>query len=100
MRTLEERMPLIAEWLSGDQDRPLGADLNVLLRKCAMKTHVMLCFMQGMADKWGDEEFPTAVIPPMTPAKELYRGDEDAVLSWAIGGSESWSRWPSPSGTR
>jgi hypothetical protein len=85
MRRLEEAMPAVADWLAGSSDAPIGDDRALLLRKWSLKTHLLLCFMQGMADNWGDDAFPQAVVPPMTVARELLENDTSAIQDASVG---------------
>jgi hypothetical protein len=82
MNRLETAMGGIAEWLHGDPDVALGPDLNLVLRKWAMKSHMLLCFIAGNASHFGEDDFPGEyVVPPFTPAREMYEDDEDLILN-------------------
>ncbi len=68
-------MPAVANWLTADSTAPLGGELSLLTRKWTLKSHLILCFMERFADKWGDDDFPEAVLPPMTLARQLFQED-------------------------
>jgi hypothetical protein len=89
MRRLEEAMPAVANWLAGEPTAPLGDDLELLTRKWALKTHLVLCFLEGLADRWGDDDFPEAVIPPMTVARELFQEDIPVIRAANVGIAKS-----------
>lgn len=84
-------MVRVASWLHGDPGAPLRDDLNLILRKWAMKTQMLLCYIDGNAARFGDDDFTGEyVIPPSTPARQMYAGDDDTVLNrTAVGISKS-----------
>jgi hypothetical protein len=87
MNRLEEAMTGVAEWLRGDPQVPLGPALNLVLRKWAMKSHMLLCFIDGNASRFGDQDFVGEyVVPPFTPARGMYEGDEELILNRAAVG--------------
>lgn len=89
MNRLEGNMAEIAAWVTGPGDQELGTERAVVLRKWALKTHMLLCFIDGNAGRFGDESFEgEAVVPPVTPAKALYRGDAQ-ILKHTVGVSRS-----------
>jgi hypothetical protein len=89
MNELETRMGEVASWLGGDSDEPLGPDRNLALRSWAIKSHLLLCFLDGNAGHFGEDTFPDeVVVPPFTPARQLYERDFDSIHA-AIGVSRS-----------
>ncbi len=87
MNRLEPAMGGVAEWFKGDEDQPLGPELNLVLRRWALKSHMLLCFIDGNAARFGDEDFAgDYVVPPYTTAREMYEGDEDLILERAAVG--------------
>lgn len=92
MNRMEGRMAEVAAWLAGDQNVPLGQDLSILLRKWAVKSHLLLHFIDGNTNRWDDDTFAgDYVIPPFTPARQMYEND-DAVLAMAVGIAKSGAR--------
>ena len=90
MNRLEGRMTGIAAWLTGPGDQPLGAERALDLRKWALKTHLLLCFIEGNAGRFGDETFSgECVVPPVTPAKALFRDDTAMICDSTVGVSRS-----------
>ncbi|MGL5824636.1 MAG: hypothetical protein ACRCYU_07345 [Nocardioides sp.] len=79
MRT---RCKRFAGWLDGDQAEPLGAVRDIDLRAWAIKTHMLLCYIDGNADHFDDDSFQEEyVVPPATPARHLY---DDRVNAEAL----------------
>jgi hypothetical protein len=90
MNRLEHSMTAVAEWLDGDPDEPLGEDRADVLRRWAMKTHMLLCFIDGNAGRFGDASFAgEAVVPPFTPARQMYKSDPEVMAGTAVGVSRS-----------
>lgn len=86
MNRLEHRMGAIASWLNGPPDDALGDDRERDLRMWAMKTHMLLCYIDGNADRFGDDGFDGEyVVPPVTPAREMYEGDEESLRRAGVG---------------
>jgi hypothetical protein len=86
MNQLETRMTKVATWLERDPYEPLGDERCQVLRSWAIKTHVLLCFIDGNAGRFGDESLTEEyVVPPATPARQLYEGGADAVEGAVIG---------------
>ncbi len=90
MNRLEDQMSDVARWLVGPSNQPLGAARDLTLRKWALKTHMLLCFIDGNAAHFGDDSFKgPCVVPPVTPAKAVYRGDLATIRSSTVGVSRS-----------
>lgn len=86
-------MVRVAEWSTGRLDEPLGEERERDLRSWAMKTHMLLCYIDGNADHFGDDDFGGEyVIPPVTPARQLYEGDEESLRRAAVGLAKSAAR--------
>ncbi len=82
MNRLEHSMADIARWISGPNHDPLGVERERIVRTWALKTHILLCFIEGNAGRFDDESFQgECVVPPVTLAKAVFNGeiDEDAV---------------------
>ncbi len=90
MNRLEHGMKSIADWLDGDPAEPLGAERNIVLRNWAVKSHILLCYIDGNAGRWDDETLQEEyVVPPVTPARELYEDQQGAALRFAVGLAKS-----------
>lgn len=93
MNRLEHRMARVAEWSTGRPDERLGEERERDLRCWAMKTHMLLCYIDGNADHFGDDAFDQeCVVPPVTPARGLYEGDVESLRRAAVGLAKSASR--------
>lgn len=93
MNRLEDSMARIADWISGPVDEPLGVTRARDLRRWALKTHMLLCFIDGNAGRFGDDTLTGEyVVPPVTPAKALYKGDLNVLESCIVGVGRSASR--------
>lgn len=93
MNRLESRMADTANWLSGSSGEPLGVARALDLRMWALKTHMLLCFIEGNAGHFGDDNFKEeCVVPPVTPVKALYQGDLSAIGRCTVGVSRSASQ--------
>lgn len=90
MNRLEHRMTAVAEWLRDTEDEPLGSDRERTLRQWAIKTHILLCYIEGNASNFGSDRGP-AVVPPVTTARQLFEGDAEALRRSAVGVSISSS---------
>ncbi len=93
MNRLEHSMAGIATWISGPIGEPIGAARALDLRNWALKTHMLLCFIEGNAGRFGEDTFTGEyVVPPVTPAKALYKGDHNALAHCVVGVTRSTSR--------
>jgi hypothetical protein len=55
-----------------------------------MKTHMLLCFLDGNAGHFGEDSLlGEAVVPPFTPARQMYEGDTSALRGGTVGVSRS-----------
>lgn len=72
MNQLEHSMGSIAAWLTGSAAEPLGGDRELILRSWAIKTHVLLCFIDGDAARFGDGRSSGAVLAPFSLVRALY----------------------------
>ena len=80
MNQLEHGMRSIADWVNGQDDQPLGAERDLVLRKWALKTHFLLHFIDGNAGSFLED--PTgAVVPPFTAARRMYENDNEFVTN-------------------
>ena len=85
MNQLEHEMDSVARWATGPDSGVLGEDRNLTLRKWAIKTHLLLCFMEGDASHFGEDAYPQSVFAPFTLAREVYERDDEAILRAAVG---------------
>jgi hypothetical protein len=92
MNRLEDRMAGIADWIAGPSGEPLGVARALALRSWALKTHMLLCFIEGNAGHFGDDTFSGEyVVPPVTQAKALYGRDLEVLERCTVGVSRSTS---------
>ncbi len=83
----------IARWISGPNHDPLGVERERIVRTWALKTHILLCFIEGNAGRFDDESFQgECVVPPVTLAKAVFNGEIDEVASSCVGVSRSGSK--------
>lgn len=92
MNQLEHDMQGVADWIKGSRMTPLGEERALTLRKWVLTRHMVLCFLEGGADRFDDETHPQAVLAPFTLARHLYEGDEDAVRSAHVGLARSGAK--------
>ena len=85
MNQMESDMGRVARWLDEPEATPLGEDLNLIVRRWAIKTHLLLCFIEGEADQFLDPSNRRAVLPPLTLARLLFEGDIEGVLTTPVG---------------
>lgn len=91
MNVLEHEMSEVARWMDGDVEQALGDHRERILRAWMTKTHVLLCFIEGDAGRFGDSGFHRAVVPPVSLARALFerRYDDLAELGLGLARSES-----------
>lgn len=87
MNNLEHEMASLAKWYRRG-DRPLGARNLDTLQRWLLKTYVVLSVIDGGARRFaeavdGDVQF--AVVPEVTRASKLRRGDPEAFDGVAVG---------------
>jgi hypothetical protein len=85
MKDLEHRMTDVAEWMKGSPTEPLGEDRELTVRSWAIKTHMLLCFIDGDAARLGEDGFGHAVVAPFSLARALYEGDRAAIEAAGVG---------------
>jgi hypothetical protein len=73
MKDLEHRMTDVAEWMKGSPTEPLGEDRELTVRSWAIKTHMLLCFIDGDAARLGEDGFGHAVVAPFSLARAAVR---------------------------
>lgn len=90
MNQLEHQMVEVAQWLSGSPDERLGEVRARTLHQWGLKTHMILCFLDGNAGRFGDEDLEEEyVVPPFTAARQMYEGDENVYRTSVVGVSRS-----------
>ena len=91
MNVLEHDMSQVADWMRGDAGQALGEGRERILRAWMMKTHFLLCFIEGDAGRFMEDGFDRAVVPPATLARALYerRFGDLAGLSLGLAKSSS-----------
>ncbi|MGH3115926.1 MAG: hypothetical protein ACRDQ2_02210 [Gaiellales bacterium] len=55
------------------------------------KTHVLLCFIEGDAGRFGDRGFDRAVVPPVSLARALFERRYDDLAEFGLGLARSES---------
>lgn len=66
--------------------KPLGAARTRDLRSWALRTHLMLCFIDGNAGRFGDETFEGEyVVPPMTTSRAIFENEQTELNRTAVG---------------
>jgi hypothetical protein len=91
MNVLEHEMSEVAEWIAGDTEQALGDHRERMLGAWMTKTHVLLCYIEGDAARFGDSGFDRAVVPPVSLARALFeqRYEDLAELGLGLARSES-----------
>jgi hypothetical protein len=87
MNDLEHAMVEVAGW-NKRGDRPLGAANVETLRRWLLKTYVVLSVMDGGTRRFiptGDGEIGFSVMPEITRASQLRRGDQAAFDGVVVG---------------
>jgi hypothetical protein len=85
MNVLEHQMSEVAQWMNG-VGHALGAQRLRILRAWILKTHVLLCFIEGNAGRFGDEEFDGAVVvPPVSLARALFERRHEDLEEFGLG---------------
>lgn len=84
MNALEERMAALADWMHSGGEA-LGGPRSLTLRSWALKTHMLLCVIEGKADRLGEDGVEDAVIAPWTLARQLYEKNVEAIGGIPLG---------------
>lgn len=91
MNLLEHQMSEVAQWMHGDAEQGLGGHRERILRAWMTKTHVLLCFIEGDAGRFGDRGFDRAVVPPVSLARALFERRYDDLAEFGLGLARSES---------
>lgn len=82
MNQLEHDVAEIPAWFDSGF---LGDVREYALRSWALKTHLLLCFIEGRAGHFAEEGVDDAFVPPLTLARQVYEGDRQSIRSVAMG---------------
>jgi hypothetical protein len=94
MNDLEHEMATVARWnVAGS--RPLGQERLEIVQRWLLKTYIVLSVIEGSARRFGSDDADFGVIPEVTRASQLRRGDSGAFDGVAVGiartGSENFA---------